>query len=145
MSNKLSSWERAEAIERLAELLEKTETGRWEELEHRLEAGTLGELDRRLKLPPLDGEEGVLLFEAAREQAERGMLVVRHRRLLHQQIEATQAAIARALQTVETLDEALGDPEYQGGHADTEHYLNEAARSLRAAQRVKPTDKDGRL
>lgn len=138
-----TTWSRTLLIDRLATLLERVGEDRWAELEERLTAGTLGVVDPELRdLTPLDGAESVEVFESARAEAERQRYITRQRQNLHRQIEAAQGEIRRALDTMRTLDD-LGDVEYEGGDADTEHHLNEALRSLRAAQAVKPSDADG--
>lgn len=112
------------------------------ELENRLALGTLNELDSELRLLQLNKEEVRSVISAAKALHEHILNITAKRIELHQCIEWAEGEALRALRLMKDLDE-LGDVEYEGGRADVEHFLKDAARSLRAAQALKPTDKNG--
>lgn len=113
------------------------------ELENRLTLGTLHELDSELRLLQLTKEEAQSVIDAAGGLYEHEQNITVRRKELHQSVHEAEAQTLRALRLMKNLDE-LGDVEYEGGVGDVEHFLQEASRSLRAAQALKPTDKHGK-
>lgn len=129
--------------DQLAGLMEQVGSDRWAELENRLVAGTIHELDPKLTLPGVDKDTAVEVFEDARTIYEQNQGITRLRKELHQRLEDAQRQIILAGKAIRDLWSVWGDVEYEGGDADVERFLNEAARNLRAAQALKPTNKDG--
>ncbi|MFE0472368.1 hypothetical protein ACFW2V_12175 [Streptomyces sp. NPDC058947] len=129
-------------IDDVADVMRRIGEDRWEELERHLVQGSAGTLDHRLDRGPMAGEAAIELVEEARSEIERERNITRTRRNLHQRIADAQAVVQGALREIKTLAD-LGDVEYEGGDADTEHCLGEALRQLRLAQAIKPSDKDG--
>lgn len=138
------SWGASEEVaDRLADLMEKVGSDRWGELEQRLVAGTLRELDPDLNLSKMDKDTAVEVFETARSYYETGQAVIRTRKELHRHLDDAQRSIALARKAMKDLWEVWGDAEYEGGDRDVEKFLDESLRNLRAAQALKPTGKDG--
>lgn len=128
---------------RVAALLDRFERGQWDtEIRVRLREGRMRELDPELNLMKLDKYQTDAVMEAAEEEWQHGQAIVRHRKDLHARIAEAQRQIGLALGQIKNLDE-LSDAEYENGSTDAEHFLNKAARSLRAAQSLKPTGADG--
>lgn len=113
-------------------------------LEKLLTEGKGGTMFGFLNLAPMMPEKAERLMEQAEAEFTQGKLIVRHRRWLHSRIEDALDEIRRAKNEISELDQ-WGDVEYEGGHADLTSFLDEAARQLRAAQAIKPSDKDGEL
>lgn len=135
-----------EAVWRTSVAMDKVGDNRLEELEKMLSAGTAGEIDPELgTLGPLGDEAAAELIDTARPEYEQGKAIPRLRKELHQRIDDAMSEIRQAQRTMRQLWSDWGDIEYEGGHADTEHCLEEALRQLRLAQAVKPSDKDGEL
>ena len=63
------------------------------------------------------------------------------RKDLHRFISEAHSSVQQALRTMKTLDN-LFDVEYEGT-GDAKLFLTDAARMLRAAQVIKPTDAEG--
>jgi hypothetical protein len=129
-------------IQDVAQVMHQVGQERWEELEQHLAVGSAGALDHRLDGEPLGGERASELIGEALGEVERDRNITRTRQNLHLHIQKAQGVIHDTLRDVQTLSD-IGDIEYEGGHADTEHCLNEALRQLRLAQAIKPSDKDG--
>lgn len=129
---------------RVAALMDRIEQQYWDiEIEDRLLNGRIADLDPELKsVGKLTKDEASAVMVAAEEEWEHGERIMTHRKRLHESIADAGSRIVWALKEIETLSE-LGDAEYMDGSADLEAFLNDAARALRAAQKIKPTDKDG--
>lgn len=129
---------------RVAALMDRIERQYWDiEIEDRLLNGRIADLDPELKsIGKLTKDEARAVMVEALEEWEHGERIISHRRNLHESIVDAGNRIAWAFKELTTLAE-LGDVEYDGGHADLEAFLNDAARALRAAQKIKPTDKNG--
>jgi hypothetical protein len=131
-----------DVISSVAEVMKKVGEERWGELEKRLAEGTGATLDPELGMKPLGADQAAELVGEACTEIERERNITQTRQNLHLHIDKAQQVIHEALWDVQFLS-GLGDVEYEGGDADTEHCLNEALRQLRLAQAIKPTDKDG--
>lgn len=135
-----------EAVWRTSAAMDKVGDDRLEELEKMLSAGTAGEVICELAaLGPLGDEAAAELIEAARPEYEQGKAIPRLRKELHEHIDDAMAEIRAAQRMMRLLWSDWGDIEYEDGHADTDHCLDEALRQLRLAQAIKPSDKDGEL
>lgn len=135
-----------EAVWRTSAAMDKVGDDRLEELEKMLSAGTAGEIDPELAaLGPLGDEAAAELIDAARPEYEQGKAIPRLRKELHERIDDAMTEIRAAQRTMRLLWADWGDIEYEDGHADTDHCLDEALRQLRLAQAIKPSDKDGEL
>lgn len=111
-------------------------------LEKLLTEGKGGTMFGCLNFAPVSKEDARDVMTAAIEEVEHDRRIVLHRRDLHGLIAQAQTQIQRAINQAKILGD-LGDVEYMDGNADLEAFLADAARSLRAAQALKPTDKDG--
>lgn len=115
-----------------------------ERLEDLLVAGKGGTMFGFLNLPPMTREAAQSLIEQAGSDFNQDWAIVRHRKGLHDRIQGAMNEIRLAKNEISELSN-WGDAEYEGGHADLTSFLDEAARQLRAAQAIKPSDKDGEL
>lgn len=113
-------------------------------LEKLLTEGKGGTMFACLNFEPISEEAARDAVTAAIEEAEHYERITQHRKILHECIEDAQKRIAMAGRELRTLGE-LYDVEYEGGSADLEAFLADAGRALRAAQALKPTDKDGEV
>lgn len=129
---------------RFAALMHQIDREHWDvEIEDRLLNGRIADLDPELKgVGKVSKDEAAAIMTAAEEEWEHGERIVLHRKRLHESIADAGSRILWALKEIETLS-GLGDAEYMDGSADLEAFLNDAARALRAAQKIKPTDKNG--
>lgn len=127
----------------LAGILERLDSSKWQRLEELLAEGKAGTMYGLLNLAPL-GKEGVReLMDAASDLMHHDRNIRQHRLELHDLIQNALSGIHLAERKIKVLDE-LGDVEYEGGSADLEAFLADAARCLRAAQALKPTDREGK-
>lgn len=129
-------------VSQLAGILGKLDSREWPRLERLLVEGKGGTMYGFLNLFPMSPEEAQELMTVAIREMEHDENVTAHRKKLHECIDDAQRRIQWALKEIGILGE-LGDVEYDGGHADLEAFLADAARALRAAQKIKPTDRDG--
>lgn len=129
---------------RVAALMDKIDREHWDvEIEDRLLNGHIADLDPELRaMGKVSKDEAAAIMTEAEEEWEHGERIILHRRRLHESIADAGNRITWALKEIEALSE-MGDAEYMDGHADLEAFLNDAARALRAAQKIKPTDKNG--
>ncbi len=131
-----------EVADRLALLMEKVGSDRWDELTDRLMAGTIRDLDPKLNLSKMNKATAIKVFEAGRDAYNHDEEIIRFRRILHEEIRKAGSAIVRAERAMGDLD-GMGDVEYEGGCDDVAKFLKDALRMLRAAQAIKPSDADG--
>lgn len=126
----------------LLRVLDRVEPEKWGLLEKLIAEGKAGTMYGCLNFGGIGEDAAREVMTAAIEEIEHDRQIVRHRKELHKFIEQAQAQVQRAFQEIKNLDE-LYDVEYEGGSSDLEKFLEDAARALRAAQALKPTDKDG--
>lgn len=131
-----------ETVYKLADILERLPSSKWDHMEKLLAEGRAGTMYGCLNMKPLGEDEARDLMLAASEEAQRNKAITKHRQWLHNRIEDAIGEIRRAEQEIKILGE-LGDVEYEGGSADLEKLLELAALHLRSALAVKPTGKDG--
>jgi len=131
-----------EVMGSLASILDRLDSAQWSRLETLLAEGKAGTMYGCLNLVPLGAEGARELMDAASDEVAHWRSIKRERQALHEQIAGAQRYIQVALAQIKNLDK-LGDVEYMDGHADLEAFLGDAGRLLRAAQKIKPTDKDG--
>lgn len=132
-----------EVRDRVSALMDRVDRNNWHtEIEGRLRSGTIHELDPHLRLAKLDGDALASVMTEAEEEWQHGQSILTGRKELHVCIQEALHAVQMVKRQLKNLDE-LGDVEYMGGNADVEHFLEEAARALRAAQALKPTDEKG--
>lgn len=129
---------------KLAEILERLDPKEWPRLEALLVKGETGTMYGFLNMTPMTEGEARELIDAASDEMHHHQNITNHRKKLHEFIDGAQVHIQRAVREIGILDE-LGDVEYEGGSPDLDAFLNDAARLLRAGQKVKPTDKDGNV
>ena len=132
-----------EVRDRVSALMERIDRNQWEtEIEARLRNGTIRELDPELRLGRIDGDALASVMTEAEEEWQHGQNILIGRKELHVCIQEALHAVQVVRRQLKNLDE-MGDVEYMGGNVDVEHFLEEAARALRAAQALKPTDAKG--
>jgi hypothetical protein len=115
-----------------------------DKLEKLLTEGRAGTMFGVLNLVSMDPEKARSVMDQARGEFEHIEATVKGRKDLDRNIEEAMSAVLLAQYCLKQLSR-LGDVEYEGGHADTERHLEDAGRALRAAQAVKPSDKNGEL
>lgn len=113
-----------------------------EKLERLLAKGEAGTMFATLNFAPLGDDAARDAMQAALDELALSSNIQRTRRTLHECIADALKRIQMAEREIKRLDE-MGDVEYEGGSADLEAFLASAARDLRAAQALKPTDAKG--
>jgi hypothetical protein len=113
-----------------------------EKLERLLAKGEAGTMFATLNIAPLGDDAARDAMQAALDELALSSNIQRTRQNLHQCIADALKRIQMAERDIKKLDE-MGDAEYENGSADLEAFLADAARSLRAAQVLKPTNGQG--
>ncbi len=126
----------------LTKIMEHLDPDQWGHLEKLLAEGKGGTMYGALNLPPLGDESAQEIMEAAASEVRHWWTIQNHRKNLHESIADALKRIGMAQREIKQLGE-LGDVEYDGGSADLEAFLADAARLLRAGQALKPTDAKG--
>ena len=132
----------------VATILGSLDTARWGEVREAIRKGGTGyafgpDLDFG-EAPEGGDSEAEYIFNEATEIAGTNRLMRQAARSLHGNLDEALRRIKSAQRNIQELCD-LGDIEFLEGNGDVEQFLKDAARALRAAQEMKPTDETGEM